>query len=193
MSDTKYINAIKEAVSEADQTVLFGNQDSTKLVEACIDYLKFSGYKVTKPAKCVYAINSIDELISFFYILVDVKHPEYVNAHRNVAENRAIAKRFVQSRMEASNINKKEAFNECAEIIDTVFKYEAEFKFKYDISFRLFGQNKLGWVTDKAIQIINQKRESNGEDALEKKRQDMIDTQDTSDLGFDLDEILDII
>lgn len=192
MSENEYIANIRNAVSESDQNRLFSEGEATQLVKSCIEYLKFRGYKVIQLPKYIYAITSLDELVSFFYIMMELKHPGYVSDHRNMAENRAIAKRFVEARIKAGGLNKKEALNECAEIIRTVFTNEHEFNFKHKMTFRLFGQDKLGWVTDKAIQIINRGLDIYKEELAEEMREKMINAQDKKDLGFgDLQEILD--
>lgn len=192
MSENEYIVNIRNAVSESDQNNLFEKGESSQLVKACIEYLKFSGYKVVQLPKYIYTIKSLDDLISFFYSMLELKHPGHVSDYRNIAENRAIAKRFVEARRKSSGISRKEALNECAEIIRTVFNHEHEFNFKYKMTLRLFGQDKFGWVTDKAIQIINKNLEVGYEELAESMRDEMIDAQDKKDLGFgDLQEILD--
>lgn len=192
MSENDYIVNIRSAVSESDQTNLFAEGKTTQLVKACIEYLKFSGYKVIQLPKYIYTVKSLDDLISFFYSMLELKHPGHVSDYRNIAENRAIAKRFVEARSKASGVSKKEALNECAEIIRTVFNHEYDFNFKHKMTFRLFGQDKFGWVTDKAIQIINKNLEVGYEELAEKRREEMIDAQDKKDIGFgDLQEILD--
>lgn len=192
MEENKYIEDIKKAVSAFDQTVLFGKLGTEELSEVCATYLKFKGYKVVKPVVGKFNVKTLDELICFFYSLLDLKHPNYVNSYRNIVKDRVIAKKFVAARMNTSSSNKKEALNECTEIIKTIFNYENEFHFKYEIRFNIFGQGKMGWITDKAIQIINRELKYKREDEAEKRIEEMIKAQDTSNLGFDnLQEILD--
>ena len=192
MSKNEYIVNIRKAVSESDQNNVFAGGGHTQLVKACIEYLKVSGYKVIQLPKYIYTIKSLDDLISFFYSMLELKHPGHVSDYRNIAENRAIAKRFVEARGKAGGINKKEALNECAEIIRTIFNHEHEFNFKYKMTIRLLGQDKFGWVTDKAIQIMNRGLDIKKEELAEEMREEMISAQDKKDLGFgDLQEILD--
>ena len=192
MVKNKHAIDIKEAILALDQTNLFTDCNNVKLIESCIEYLRSNGYKVVKLPKYISTVKSLDELISFFYSMLELRYPMYVNEYRNVVENRSIAKRFVEARSEINGFSKNESLNECAEIIRTVFNNEHEFNFKYKISFRIFGQDKLGWVTDKAIQIMNRGLELENEDLMEKKREKMIKAQDTENLGFNnLDEILD--
>lgn len=192
MARIDYIANIRNVVLVSDQSNLFVDDNNTQLINACIEYLKVSGYKIIELPKYIYTVKSLDELISFFYSMLELKHPGYISGYRNMSGDRAIAKRFVEARIKASGFNKKEALNECTEIIRTVFDHESEFNFKYKITFKIFGQDKLGWVTDKAIQIINNTLEIENEELAEKRREEMIDAQDTKNLGFDnLQGILD--
>lgn len=188
---SKHIEDIKEAISVSDQVVLFGKSDMEQLNEACVKYLKFKGYKIVKPINRFHNVKTLDELICFFYSRLDSRHPECVNSYRSMTKDRVTAKKFVEARMNASGINKKEALNECVEIVKTLFDYESEFHFKYEMNFKMFGQDKLGWITDKAIQIINRESRFRKEDLAEKRSEEMIKAQDTSNLGFNnLQEIL---
>lgn len=191
MSEDNLIINIRKAVSISDQNSLFSGGCNTQLIDACTEYLKDNGYKIVKLPKYIYTVKSLDELIAFFYSMMELKHPGTISDYRNIAENRAIAKRFVKARIVVSGFNKKEAFDECAEIIRTVFNYENEFKFKHKMTFRLFGQDKFGWVTDKAIQIINKNVEFDHEILAEKIREEMIKAKGTKGIGFgDLQDIL---
>ena len=56
---------------------------------------------------------------------------------------------FVKARM-VKGINRERAMDECAEMVEILFKYEERFKFKYPVvSIGILGQGKLKWVTDK--------------------------------------------
>ncbi len=192
MTEIEFLNKLKLAITMSEQVNIFSNNNYIdKIVEESIRYLRFRGFKVTEPKKFKINISSIDDLIKYFYLLINSKHPnEYVLSY-NSGKDRAIAKRFVMNRMAATGANKEYALNECGEIIRTVFEHEQEFKFKYAITFSIFGQDNLKWVTDKAIQIMNKSLQEKEEAEAEILREKVIAAQDTSDLGFnDLDDLL---
>ena len=192
MSENEYIEKLRVAVLKSDQSNIFIGSNTTKLKDACIDYLKFSGYKVIKVPKCARPVESLNDLIDFFYSTFESKHPGSIMYYKNGSEDSNIAKLFVESRMKVSDISKKEVFNECAEIIRIIFNHEEEFNFKHRITFKILGQNKSVWITDKAIQIMNRGLDIKKEELAEEMREEMIDAQDKKDLGFgDLQEILD--
>lgn len=192
MTDSEFINKLKAAITTSEQINLFSNNNGIdKIIEESIRYLRFKGFKVIEPKKFKNSINNIDDLIKYFYLLINSKHPDGYILSYNSGKDRAIAKRFVTNRMTATGASKEYALNECGEIIRTVFEHEDEFKFKYAITFSIFGQDNLKWVTDKAVQLMNKGLQEREEEDAELLRKKVIAAQDTSDLGFnDLDDLL---
>jgi len=192
MTESEFINKLRAAITASEQVNIFGNINYIdKIIEESIRYLRFKGFKVIEPKKFRNTINNIDDLIKYFYLLVNSMHPEGYVLSCNSGKDRSIAKRFVTNRMIATGASKEYALNECGEIIRTVFEHEDEFKFKYAINFSIFGQDNLRWVTDKAVQLMNKDLQEKEEEDAEKLREKAIATQDDSDLGFnDLDDLL---
>jgi hypothetical protein len=154
-----YIKKIKEALETLDSSPLFSDKE-VNLVHACTEYLNSKGLKVIgKDNPKHEKINSIDKLINFYYELVEfkLKHERLdINLIRNnVHQDRKIASLFVKSRMEDCGIDEATALAQCAEIIKTVISNIDQFNFKVHISFSIFGQKRFGWVSEKAIDIIN--------------------------------------
>jgi len=192
MKEDKFLLALGVAIKDCTQKSLFDSPNiDLKLEEACVNYLRFRGYKVTKPKTYNTKIKNLDHLIEYFYANLDSKYPEYHSASFNISRDRATAKQFLEARMVSTGASKEHSLNECAEIIKTIFDHEEEFKFKYQISFSILGQSNLKWVTDKAISIMNRKIVSKMEDELEELQNRIINAQGTEDLGFkDLDSLL---
>lgn len=182
---------IKKALNYKTQDTLFNvGQDNPTLEEACIAFLKYKGYKVRSPVKFKYKINNLDDLINFFYVMLDSKHPEYVSTYRNVAKDRKIASLFLKNRIETTGNSKEIALKECAAIIASVFNHEKEFKFRTKIFFGMFGQKNLSWITEKAVSIINREADIK-RDADRKRELERIEEEQMSNykLGFSEDEI----
>ena len=135
------------------KTLFDGDERYSNLSSLCKEYLIELGYRVIEPIKFIYEIKKLDELIDYFYNMLYFYHPE-LPLYKNLKKDRAIAKRFVTSRIEASGINRIHALDECARIVTVVFKHEGRFKFDYTPSFGIFGQGKFGWVTELALEII---------------------------------------
>jgi hypothetical protein len=123
------------------------------------DYLISKGYRVKDPPEnSKFIIKTLDELIEFFYSRMSLKHKELKYVTRRKAMDRKIMSDFVKSRM-AKGINKERAIDECAEMIDILFRYEEKFKFKYPVlSVGILGQKNLSWVTEKIEDFMNSER-----------------------------------
>ena len=79
-------------------------------------------------------------------------------------------------------------------LIHTVLKHESDFNFNMPLTFSAFGQANCGWITDKAIQIMNKKKakedEYRAEVAQEACLNYYIEKHGEDSIGFDLDKIL---
>ena len=132
--------------------------DHTELASYCKAFLLELGYRVVKPLTPRFKAIRIDDLYNLFYERLKHYHPDLC-VYSNQSRDRAIASKFLKVRMEAGDVSKKYALSECAEIILTVFEHEDEFNFNLPLTFEMFGQANCGWITSKAIQIMNKKRE----------------------------------
>jgi len=194
----KNYDDIKMAIIRAEAGNLFGNA-TDELVEACVEFLRGSGFKIIEPFNYTYKrIKKIDDLIELFYALHKKYHPSDVNLYRpKLVIDRSTAKRFLGSRMEAGNLSRKFALFECAEIINSIFEFEKEFRFESPINFSILGQAKLGWVTEKAVYLLNNRealRNKINHKQMQDKLEKMYDSEKDEDIGYkDLDGILERI
>lgn len=162
-----------------------------KLASVCAEYLRYFGYKVSEQYKPKYNVKKLDDLIDLFYAYSDNKHPELINSYRHRARDRKIASALVKSRREATGFGMKTALAECADIIETIFEHEDEFHFTMPLNFGILGQKNCGWITDKAIQIMNRKKLKEKEAKSRVHMSYLDEKYDAEPDGFgDLDEIL---
>lgn len=187
------ISDIKKAIEELEQPTIF-EKDYSPLIKACRAFLEKQEYKTVR---CYYTYKNIKksgDLIELFDALMTRHHPDLVAPYRRKSVDGAIAKRFVESRMSSGDKTKKQALSECAEIISTVFKHESEFNFNMPLTFSVFGQANCGWITDKAIQIMNKKKakedELRAEVAQEACLNYYIEKHGEDSIGFDIDKII---
>jgi len=161
-----------------------------KLLVLCEKLLVNHGYSVAEPIDFDFKIKSSKDLIMMFYGLLHHKYPETMRNHINVKKDLRLAKQMYESRM-LNGVNKEIAFNECGEIIHTLFAYEKEFKLKYPIrDFGVLGQGNVGWITDKALQIMNSKLKAELEDLSEEKRKENLNMAPKEERIFgDLEKI----
>lgn len=185
------LSNLQEAVIASKQTNIFGSQDTDQRVkDACVEYLKFHGYRVTEPKVFDKKINNTRDLVEYFYMRLNSMDSKKFATSYNKTRDMVAAKRFVESRMAVTGANKDYTLNECGEIIRTIFDNYKDFNFKYDINFSVLGQGKLKWITDKAIQLMNKKLEIKEEEYAEVLRQRALDHYEEPAGFSDLDDIL---
>ena len=124
--------------------------------EECVFFLKERGYIVVKPKESKIKVSKISDLVELFYSLLLFYNPNrrmfYTSSGK---EDKKHAKLFLESRI-STGINRKQALRECAEIIECVLKYESLFNFSEPVSsMNIFGREKMKWVSDRAVSIIN--------------------------------------
>lgn len=193
----KRINKLREVILNFDNGDVFkSNKEQFDEIEGiCVEIVKMFGYKVISPSDKYRDIDGPIGLLNFFNSVLQYKHPEYIPSNVNIPKNRKIIRKFINSRIEASNVSEKEAIKECAEIIETIFLYEDRFNFEYVIDIGILGQANLGWVTDLAVNIINNRKKKEKEkevDEFFKKLDEKLDNdcdKEVSKLG-DLDIVL---
>lgn len=187
------IKKLKEALTHFDNGDFLKSEKEKKdfVLSVCIELLLEEGYKVVEREKPKYNIRNYDDLIHLFYGFLEYRHPEFACNFRDLNRDRKIAKLFIEERARINNINKENALGECAEIIETIFIHEEEFNFKIPLTFGILGQQKLGWVTDKAIQIINRKKLNKNEERRAALIKSYEQSYESEAEGFgDLKEIL---
>jgi len=195
LKDTRYfVGELRRAI-DASESYMFFEKEMDKYKEIlglCKDLLLHCGYKVVNPKRSFddYGLKTIDDLVYFFYNRLDHYHSESTDSYRNIKNDRVIAKRFLESRMSIGHLSKKEALLECAKIIETIFEYESEFSFEFALSFWVLGQDKCGWITAKAIDIMNSKRKRVKEDVWNRKIDEIENKYIPKNVGWeDLEEI----
>ena len=179
----KIINAISAGLSETQQESLF-RSESTSLEDACVDYLRYKGYSVRKPFMYPYEIKKLNDLISVFYTLLSKYNKKDVIIYRNEKQDLKIAKSFVESIQNTDGLSRQAAMKQCASIIQIVFKNIDRFKFNIPLTFGIFGQQKMSWVTELAIKIMNEEIEEYKELSVLRKIDEMIAKYSKEDIGW---------
>ena len=124
--------------------------------ELCVEWLKARGHSVRPPMGHPVKITKLDELISMFNGFLDNTYDRHLLPYSNEKKDRAIAKAFVENRMNHDKISYETALEQCGLIIQIIFTRKDIFRFETPPTFSIFGQAEMGWVTDRAVQLINQ-------------------------------------
>lgn len=151
-----------------------------------------SGYQVSEPILVNDKVITLKDLRNYFFMRLWSKYPDrqkyYVD---NIKNEMRLMRLFVESR-EEKGLNKFNAVQQCVAIIDVIFDHEEEFNFKNPIDIRVIGQAKAGWITEKAIQIINNALLKEKEHIAKRKIEEMENNKeiDLQEKSKELNELL---
>jgi len=173
------------AISDLNQPSIFGSKTKEDVHEACVNYLKYNGYRIIYPVEAIRKkIVTVDLLIDYFYAKLSKLHSESESVYVHRGRDLGIAKAFIDSRVQSTGFSRLEAIKECVCIIDTVFEFEDEFNFKYNLNFSMFGQANQGWITAKALEIMDRERLRREEAILDALHAKILATHDQSKIGW---------
>jgi len=93
-----------------------------------------------------------------------------------------------------SGLNRFNAIQQCVAIIDTIFEHENEFHFDRPIDIRVIGQGRAGWITQKALLIMNDRDHKQQEIAFKERvariEMELEEKVDLDKTASDLDRML---
>jgi len=193
----------------ADQIDMFGEGKSTEEIQLAkaIEVVECAGYRVVKcredirdlsiehgymvsePPVLQHHVVTLADLRDHFFMRMWKKYPDkqmYYLENR-YSEMRVI--RLLVESIEEKGFSRTNAIKYGASIVDTIFNNADEFRFKKPIDLRVLGQKKSGWITAKAIEILNQKVEKYTEEQLRKRIKDMEKKLEDT-VSNNLDELL---
>ena len=178
-----FLDAINRGLLEVQQETLFGSEPIV-LENACADYLRHKGYSVKEPLIYPYNIKKLDDLIVLFYVLLSKYNDKDTIVYKNKKQDLKIAKYFVESIQHMSGLSKPAAMGKCATLIKIVFNNVDRFKFTIPLTFGIFGQKNMAWVTQLAIKILNEEMEEYKEQQVDKKIDEMLARYPQSEIGW---------
>lgn len=159
MHFSEFLYEIQKLIVSSQQGDLFGSKETLvkESVETCVKFLKGQNYSVRPPLSYPAKITKLDDLISIFYVFLNNTYEKHLLPSSNTKRDRAVAKAFIEKRMETDNISRSDAMQQCALIVQTVLRTPEVFKFESPPTFGIFGQAEMGWITERAVRIINDK------------------------------------
>lgn len=193
MDFDKFLGEMQKLITSSQQGDLFGNKKifTEKSVEICEKFLRGQGYSIGLPYKYPFNIKKLDELIDMFYAMMRNSYQSHLWSNPNGKRDRAVAKSFVERRMNAGKTKRSVALQQCGLIIQTIFTNKDTFKFDTAPGFGILGQGEMAWVTDRALQIINKQLAKSEAKATEDAITAMTERIEEKfpNLGFSLDEL----
>ena len=183
------LDQMEACLSALKQTDIIG-PNFNSIDDLCIEWLKDRHYSVRPPIGYPVKITKLDEIISMFYDFLSTAYQKHLLPPSNIMRDRAIAKAFIEKRMEADKISRKDAMQQCALIVQTVLRTPEVFKFETPPTFGIFGQAEMGWITERAIKIINEQITKDQKFAVEKAVDEMTESIEKNyKMGYSLEEL----
>lgn len=176
--------AKKTKITGDQMDFLSGGSVEDTQIDAAKKILLDAGYRVVKP-EVTTKVRTIKDLKDYFYNRLYQKYPDrLVNRVPNVQMDMRFAKLFFEARLLAGDVGKQVALQDCVDTIDIIFDHEDEFMFKYPImDISILGQGKLGWITQKAVELLNKEKSKK----LARKSEEML-KQIEDEMDIDLNE-----
>jgi len=133
-----------------------------------------AGYKIAEPLVVNESVNNLSKLLNYFYMrLFTICPDKQLTTIKNFQKDMKLISKFVEARK--VNMNEQAAIQECVAIIDVIFDYTIEFQFKQPITTGVLGQAKSGWITEKAVSILNRELERKDEEEVETRIKEIED------------------
>jgi hypothetical protein len=121
-------------------------------IEEAKKLLMDNGYVIRGPLIKKTGVRTPNDLVRFFYDTLTKTKPDLKLGYGgNINRERAIAKRFIDSRV-ATGTSKQRAIIECCDLIELLFKYEYTIGLEQPVlSMSVLGQDSMYWVTEKLV------------------------------------------
>ena len=193
MDFDEFLDEVQKLITASQQgNLLCDKSELTKnSIELCVKFLRGQGYSIGSPNSYPIQITKLDELIATFYGFMRSIYPKQMWSCPNEKQDRAIAKSFVEARMEADGISRQTALEQCGLIVKTVFNRSDVFKFETAPTFGIFGQAAMAWVTERAVRLINDQIAKEEAIKTEKEVNEMTERIEKkyTNVGYSLDEL----
>jgi len=192
MDFDEFLGEMQKLIVASQQGDLFGNKEmfTKNSTELCVKFLKGQGYSLRPPLDYPTKIIKLDEIISMFYGFLGNSYEKHLLPASNIKRDRAVAKAFIEKRMETDQISYEDAMQQCAMIVRIVLRTPDVFKFETPPTFGIFGQAEMGWITERAIKIINEQITKDNIVAAEKAIDEMTERIEKKyKMGHSLEEL----
>jgi hypothetical protein len=130
----------------------------------CIDILTKHGYIVRQLPQHIGRLNNVGDLVNHYYNLLKCKKSKVLPC-RSTGPDLATAKSLIKNIQESMEYDYKDALHFAGRMVERVFVLEKDLKLEPHVftAFRtVFGQDKMGWITEQVIASINKEANSQG-------------------------------
>jgi hypothetical protein len=114
-----------------------------------------NNYAVVKKPRAALKVTNIKGLVDLYYHILTATTT--LIPYRNDKTDIPIAKSLIKHVQESTGLNYELSLVACINIVEGLFLYKKQLNLNPEImtTFRVFGQDKLGWITEKIIYLRN--------------------------------------
>ncbi len=131
----------------------------------CIVLLSKHSFSVRRLPQHIGKINNINDLVNHYYNMLRLKKSDKVIPSREIGPDLATAKALLKNIQDSLGYEYKDALHFAARMVERLFDLEKQLDLDVRalVSFRnVFGQDKMGWITEQIIISINMETQNQG-------------------------------
>lgn len=183
----KLLSKFRKTLCEGTTDLFNGITLYDDLDNLCIEWLKRRDYVVYK-LLLNNNIKTIEDLVIHFYNLLEYYHDLNCSPRTgNFKKDIKLLSLFVEHRQKALGVSKDKALQECATIIDYLFKFEDKLNLPMPIGIWVFSLESSSWIIKKVLSLIDQQQYLENEYKVSKMVDDFDNREAHTYEGFDLD------
>jgi len=121
----------------------------------CRDLLVRNNYAVIKKPRTALKVKDIKGLVDLYYYILNATTD--LTPYRDDKIDLTTAKRLVKHVQSSTGLDYELAIVKCINIVEGLFRYKKQLNLNPEImtTFKVFGQDRLGWITEKIVYLLN--------------------------------------
>ena len=121
----------------------------------CSTLLVKNNYAVIKKPRAALKVKDTKGLVDLYYHILSATTD--ITPYRNDKIDITIAKRLVKHIQESTGLNHELSIVKCINIVEGLFLYKKQLNLNPEsmTTFKVFGQDRLGWITEKIVYLLN--------------------------------------
>ncbi len=121
----------------------------------CRNLLVKNNYAVIKKPRTAQRVKDVKGLVDLYYYILNAT--TNITPYRDDKIDIITAKRLVKHVQTSTSLSYELSIVKCINIVEGLFRYKKQLDLHPEVmtTFRVFGQDKLGWITEKIVFLLN--------------------------------------
>lgn len=121
----------------------------------CRDLLVRNNYAVIKKPRTALKVKNVKGLVDLYYYILSAT--TNLTPYRDDKIDLVTAKRLVKHVQSSTGLNYELSLVKCIKIVEGLFVYKRQLNIHPEVmtTFKVFGQDRLGWITEKIVFLLN--------------------------------------